>query len=230
MLVLALDTSTSIGGVCLLTRDSVVANRSFDSGVRHCQQLFLEIDEMCAVAGCEPNDVDLVATTIGPGSFTGLRIGLAAAKGICFAARKPLVTVPTLEVLASRLPFSEQPVCAIIDARKNQVYTATYDMTNLYPKELSPARAVEPEALIAEFDHHVICTGNGAQVYAAMLDQSPVVKQAPIHCSSMDAVPVGWLALRNFDDDQLADLDSVEPLYVRAPDARHPRPTSLIGH
>ncbi len=224
MLVLALDTSTPSGSVCLLDRDKVIAGRLFDPGIRHCQRLFVEIDELYKLSGYEVANTDAVAATIGPGSFTGLRIGLAAAKGICFAADKPLVTVSTLEVLASRLPFSLYPVCAMIDARKDQVYAATYDMSEDYPVELSAPRAVEPDILIGELaGGPVICTGNGAHVFANLLAENPLAKRSPLHCSGMDASATGWLAIRKIDAGLFADVNSVEPLYLRAPDAQAPR-------
>ena len=224
MLVLALDTSTPTGSVCLLDRDRVIAGRVFDPGIRHCQRLFVEIDELYKLSGYEMANTNAVAATIGPGSFTGLRIGLAAAKGICFAADKPLVTVSTLEVLASRLPFSRHPVCAMIDARKDQVYTASYDMSEDYPVELSAPRAVEPRILMGELEGGpVVCTGNGAQLFAELLAENPLAKRAPLHCSGMDASAVGWLALRKIDAGLFADVNSVEPLYLRAPDAQPPR-------
>ena len=224
MLVLALDTSTPTGSVCLLDRDRVIAGRLFDPGIRHCQRLFVEIAELYELSGYEVANTDAVAATIGPGSFTGLRIGLAAAKGICFAVDKPLVTVSTLEVLASQLPFSLYPVCAMIDARKDQVYTATYDMSEDYPVELSAPRAVEPEILMRELTGApVVFTGNGAHVFADLLAENPLAKRCPMHCSGLDALAVGWLGLRKIDAGLLADVNSVEPLYLRAPDAQVPR-------
>lgn len=224
MLILALDTSTPTGSVSLLDRDRIIAGRIFDPGIRHCQRLFVEIDELFKLNGFEMANTDALAVTIGPGSFTGLRIGLAAAKGICFAAEKPLVTVSTLEVLASRLPFSRYPICAMIDARRDQVYTATYDVSEDYPVELSAPRAIEPHILLSELaGSPVICTGNGAQACAEMLAKNPLAHRAPLHCSGMDASAAGWLALRKLDAGAFADLDAVEPLYLRAPDAKAPR-------
>lgn len=228
MLVLAIDTSTPTGSVCLLDRGKVIAARFFDPGIRHCQRLFVEIDDIYKLSGYEVADTDCVAATIGPGSFTGLRIGLAAAKGICFAAEKPLATVSTLEVLASRLPFSLHPVCAMIDARKNQVYTATYDMSEEYPVELAAPRAIEPDVLMGELaGAPVICTGNGAHAFADLLAENPLAKRSPLHCSGMDASAAGWLALRKIDAGLLADVNSVEPLYLRAPDAQAPKARPL---
>jgi tRNA threonylcarbamoyladenosine biosynthesis protein TsaB len=223
VLILALDTSTPTGSISLLDRDRIIAGRVFDPGIRHCQRLFVEIDELYKLGGFEVANTDVVAATIGPGSFTGLRIGLAAAKGICFAAEKPLVTVSTLEVLASRLPFSRHPICAMIDARRDQVYTATYDVSEDYPVELSAPRAVESHILANELaGGPVICTGNGAHAFAEMIAENPLAQRAPPHCSAMDASAAGWLALRKLDAGEFADLDSVEPLYLRAPDAKAP--------
>ena len=95
-------------------------------------------------------DLTAVAVTIGPGSFTGVRIGLAAAKGLCLVDDKPLIAVSTLAALAAGIPFVAHPVCALLDARKEQVYAGLYDMSEGNPVEITPARAIEPKVLVEE--------------------------------------------------------------------------------
>ena len=119
-MILALDTATPVGSVALYADEGQVINRYFNVGLQHSQRLFVEIEAALSVANVGMEALQAIAVSIGPGSFTGLRIALSAAKGLCLAADKVLVTVSTLETLAARLPFARLPVCAVLDARKKR--------------------------------------------------------------------------------------------------------------
>ena len=160
--ILALDTATPVGSVALCTAERIVVSRYFDVGLQHSQRLFGEVDAALAAADMDVGEVRAVAVTIGPGSFTGLRIGLSAAKGLCLAAVKELVTVSTLEALAARLPFARLPVCPVLDARKREVYAALYNTATGVPVELAPPRAIAPAQLARErANAATIFTGDG---------------------------------------------------------------------
>ena len=137
--ILALDTATPVGSVALCAAEGIVVSRYFDVGLQHSQRLFNEVEAALEAADMDVEGVRAIAVAIGPGSFTGLRIGLSAAKGLCLAAGKDLVTVSTLEALAARLPFARLPVSAVLDARKREVYAALYDTATGVPVELVPA-------------------------------------------------------------------------------------------
>ncbi|MCE2449351.1 MAG: tRNA (adenosine(37)-N6)-threonylcarbamoyltransferase complex dimerization subunit type 1 TsaB [Candidatus Latescibacteria bacterium] len=219
--ILALDTATPVGSVALCTAEGIVVSRYFDVGLQHSQRLFSEVEAALEVADMDVGEVRAVAVAIGPGSFTGLRIGLSAAKGLCLAAVKDLVTVSTLETLAARLPFAHVPVCTVLDARKREVYAALYDTKTGVPVELAPPRAIAPAQLAEErANAPTIFTGDGATAYRELLASDPAAQFAPLPCARPDAGTIGWLALPKLENGQTADLDSVEPEYLRSPDAR----------
>ena len=219
--ILALDTATPVGSVALCAPEGIVVSRYFDVGLQHSQRLFGELEAALAAAGVGVADVRAVAVAIGPGSFTGLRIGLSAAKGLCLAAGKELVTVSTLEALAARLPFTRLPVCAVLDARKREVYAALYDTATGVPVELVPPRAIAPAQLAREgASAATIYTGDGATAYRELLAGNSTAQFAPLPCARPDAGTIGWLALSKLEQGQTADLDAVEPEYLRAPSAR----------
>ena len=219
--ILALDTATPVGSVALCAAAGIVVSRYFDVGLQHSQRLFGEIETALKAAGMGVEEVRAVAVAIGPGSFTGLRIGLSAAKGLCLAAGKDLVTVSTLEALAARLPFARLPVCTVLDARKREVYAALYDTATGVPVELTPPRAIAPAQLARErASTATIYTGNGATAYRDLLAGNSAAQFAPLPCARPDAGTIGWLALSKLEQGQTADLDSVEPEYLRSPDAR----------
>ena len=219
--ILALDTATPVGSVALCTAEGIVVSRYFDVGLQHSQRLFGEMEAALEAADIDVGEVRAVAVALGPGSFTGLRIGLSAAKGLCLAAGKDLVTVSTLEALAARLPFAHAPVCTVLDARKREVYAALYDTATGVPVELASPQAIAPAQLARERAHvATIFTGDGATAYRDLLADNSAAQFAPLHCARPDAGTVGWLALSKLEQGQTADLDSVEPEYLRAPDAR----------
>lgn len=219
--ILALDTATEVGSVALCTAEGIVVSRYFDVGLQHSQRLFSEVESALEAAGMEVGAVRAVAVAIGPGSFTGLRIGLSAAKGLCLAAAKDLVTVSTLEALAARLPFARLPVCAVLDARRREVYAALYDTATGVPVELTPPRAIAPAQLAQQrANAATLYTGDGATAYRELLAANSPAQFAPLPCARPDAGAIGWLALSKLKKSQTADLGSVEPEYLRSPDAR----------
>ncbi len=217
-LVLAFDTATPVGSVALVDEAHTLVSRYFDVGLQHSQRLFVEVEEALKVASCTFDQLSAIAVTIGPGSFTGLRLGLSAAKGFCLARDLPLVTVSTLEVLAGRLPFAHCPVCPMLDARKGEVYTALYDTGTGRPRLLEAPRALAPQMLMAErADIPTLFTGDGALAYRELVAACPQALQAPFPCSRPEAAVLGWLALARLDAGEVADLASVEPEYLRGP-------------
>ncbi|MXX40238.1 MAG: tRNA (adenosine(37)-N6)-threonylcarbamoyltransferase complex dimerization subunit type 1 TsaB [Gemmatimonadetes bacterium] len=219
--ILALDTATPVGSVALCAAAGIIVNRYFDVGLQHSQRLFSEMEAALEATDMDVGEVRAVAVAIGPGSFTGLRIGLSAAKGLCLAADKDLVPVPTLEALAARLPFAHVPICTVLDAHKREVYAALYDTATGVPVELVPPRAIAPAQLAQErVNEPTIYTGDGATAYRELLAGNPAAQFAPLSCARPDAGTIGWLALSKLEKGQTADLASVEPDYLRSPDAR----------
>jgi tRNA threonylcarbamoyladenosine biosynthesis protein TsaB len=127
MKVLAIDTSTLLGGVAVADDlDGMIIEVRLNVKSTHSERLMTTIDYALAQSGYAISDMDFFAVAIGPGSFTGLRIGLSTVKGFSYATGKPVVSVPTLEALARNFPFCCYPVCTMLDARKKEVYAALF--------------------------------------------------------------------------------------------------------
>jgi len=220
-LILAIDTATRVGSVALVARDQVVVSRYFDIGLQHTQRLFVEVEEICRAAGVEVAALEAVAVTMGPGSFTGLRIGLAAAKGLCMVNNKKLVGVSTLAVLAARIPYAIMPVCALLDARKQQVYAGLYDTSQGLPVLSAKPVAIEPATLLEEHaGKDILYTGDGVEAYAELIDAAQGAHRAPLHCARPHASALGVLAWKKLERGEVVDLKTAEPEYLRAPDAK----------
>ena len=163
-----MDTSGPVAAVALAERtaegeEKLIAGFRLQAGLTHSETLMPMLEAMFSLARMERDAVDAVAVTSGPGSFTGLRIGVSAAKGLCFALEKPLVAVPTLEVLAYQMWGTDGIVCPMMDARRGQVYTAAYrfvatgdgaEQRQRFPhmEEVLSARAVPVEELATELN------------------------------------------------------------------------------
>ena len=120
MRILAIDTSTMLGGIAIMDESLLIAESRLNVKSTHSERLMTEIEHCLKQSGVKISDIDVFAVATGPGSFTGLRIGLSTVKGFSYATGKPIVSVPTLEALAWNFPYSRYPVCTMLDARKKK--------------------------------------------------------------------------------------------------------------
>jgi tRNA threonylcarbamoyladenosine biosynthesis protein TsaB len=184
------------------------------------------VARVLADAGVTVERLDAIAVSIGPGSFTGLRIGLGFAKGLVLARGLPLVGVPTLEALAEVAAAAPgETICVALDARKQEVYAALFHAVDGGRVErLSPDEALAPTALAARLEPSTILVGDAAEVYADVLGSRAVVRPFATHHPRGGVVArLGWERLMA---GEAAAPGDVEPVYVRAPEAELSRPPS----
>ncbi len=159
-----------------------LAEYSLISRKTHSKRLLGTIDQLLRETDITIFDLDAIAISLGPGSFTGLRIGLATVKGLCMAAEKPLIGVSTLDALAMQLPHQPRQVCAVLDARKKEIFAACYktDSHGLPRRTMAPA-ALSPEALAGRISEETIFIGDGIQVYGEFFAEKlgPLYKKCP---------------------------------------------------
>jgi tRNA threonylcarbamoyladenosine biosynthesis protein TsaB len=198
---------------------TVLAERALRAQGSHAASLPGLVDRVLAESGLGVEDVEAVAISIGPGSFTGLRIGLGFAKGLCFAGDLPLVTVPTLEALAHAVEApADATVCAALDARKREVYAALFAAEPAGGRRrLGPDEALAPDALAARLPPGCLLVGDAAAAY-------PAIFVARARVLSFDRHPprggvVALLGWRRLVAGERADLGAVEPAYVRPAEA-----------
>jgi tRNA threonylcarbamoyladenosine biosynthesis protein TsaB len=206
-----------------VVRDGVVLGEAVYRETRsHTRALGRLVDTVLADAGLALADVEGLAVSIGPGSFTGLRVGLALAKGIAFAGGLPLAAVPTLEALAWAAEAAPaETVCAALDARKREVYAALFSMTADGPRRETPDLALRPEALAARLRPPCVVVGDAVDVYGALLGERAVLRPFATHHPRGGIVArLGWARLVAGRHE---DVGALEPVYVRPPDAQLPR-------
>lgn len=165
-LILAIDNSTLYGNVALTSPEGVLAERSLLSRLTHSKRLLTVLDDILTESDLAWSDLAAVAVCLGPGSFTGLRISLATVKGIAMATNLPLIGVSSLDALAAQLPFAQHQICAMVDARKQEVYTAFYKSNNRGGvQRRSDHLVMGPEALATRITEPTIFVGDGVAVY-----------------------------------------------------------------
>lgn len=222
MKILAADTSTTTGSVALLEGARLVCEWTLLSTQTHNRRLLQTIDECLRAAGWTVEDVDLFAVTTGPGSFTGLRIGLTTVKTLAWALRKPFVGVPSVDALAAPLGHATLPVYPLIDAHRKEVFWAPFVPDGRGGMRRTGPYAVSPiETVIARVNGRGLFCGDGWLAYCDVLQKHlgewAHGASAVYHC--IRAGFVGELAARRFEGGSVDDAMVSVPLYVRPSEA-----------
>jgi tRNA threonylcarbamoyladenosine biosynthesis protein TsaB len=189
--------------------------------VTHSERLMSTVDQVLRATGLTIGDMDGFAVAIGPGSFTGLRIGLSTVKGLALVTGKPIAAVPTLEALAWNLPYADAPVCPMLDARKNEVYAAVYEFRRTGLAQLMPETALPIKGLSDVLTGDVIFSGEASRLYRSELEKQfrGRARFAPLAALLPSAAAVAELGLSMLATGRQAAPDSLTPLYVRRPEA-----------
>ena len=214
-LILCLDTATDICSVALARAGEVIAYRENSDGNSHARILLPFVEEVLKEASVKPDELAAVAVSMGPGSYTGLRIGTSTAKGFCYALDIPIIAVPTLQIIAAgalaNLPGEKDvTLCPMLDARRMEVFTAQYD------RDLQPLNDVQAvivdENTFAELleNHQTIFCGNGAAKCRPLYESqtNAIFDLTPVSARNMTGI-----ALKKYTEKQWEDLAYFTPLY-----------------
>lgn len=215
MLTLALDTSAVTASVALVRDSRTVASFSVTNKLTHSQTLLPMIDAAFRISGLEISDLSLIAVSHGPGSFTGLRIGISTVKGLCFAHNLPCVGISTLEALAYNLIDCEGAlICPCMDARRNEFYNALFEVKQRSLIRLTPDRAISGEALASELGGRdfIVC-GDGAVKFVEGF--APDLRLAGEGARLQNAVSTALLAEKKYACGEFVAGERLTPVYLR---------------
>lgn len=222
MKILAVDTSTISGSLALLDGENIAAEWTLRSALTHNRRLMKAVDFLLREAGWEMDTLQGMAVTSGPGSFTGLRIGMTTMKVLAWTTGKLYAGVPTLDALSFPLSFSPNPVCSMIDARKGEVYCALYRPDGKGTLRLAtPFMAISPAALADKINEPFLFCGDGWVLHRNIMKRklgSLALETSPCF-HTIRAASVGELARRRFIRGDSDDPESSSPLYVRPSEA-----------
>ncbi len=220
MKILVLESSGLVASVALMEENSMICEFTMNHKKTHSQTLLPMVDEMIKITGFNKKELDAVAISKGPGSFTGLRIGSATAKGLSQALNIPVISVSSLEGLAANLYGTEDLICPIMDARRSQVYAGIFQyegeklVTRMEDDAVSVADLI---SMLNEKGEPVIFLGDGVPVYQKLLEEGLTVpyRFAPSHMNRQRAGAVGVLAVQYFKEGKTETSRDHKPEYLR---------------
>jgi len=224
-LILSFDTATNNCSIAVtageIPNGRVLGSVSFDSGVTHSRRLLGAIARLLRSLDLEIEDMAAVAVGVGPGSFTGLRIGMATAKGLCHGTGIPLIGISSLDALAASI-VSDRLIAVVMDARKKEVYSCFYrTRSDGTISRCSEPTVLSPQELVKQMSEPVTMAGDGVHVYNDIF-RSALGDTADIRAHNQwpDAVQVGYLAAAAFNRREYHDIHDAKPEYVRSSDAQ----------
>jgi tRNA threonylcarbamoyladenosine biosynthesis protein TsaB len=226
MRIIAIDSATSCGGIAILEDNQILASLVLNVKKTHSERLLKNIDYLLGECGLQIMDMDGVAVSVGPGSFTGIRIGMACAKGLAYSTGKPLVGVSLLEALALRNAERGILVCPVLDARRNEIFGAAYkrDEDTRKMVEILPGRAEPLEKFLENIKESALFCGDGVLKFKAAIEKTLAEKAvfAPANRNLPSAVEIAMLGMERISRGETDDISGLSPLYLRAHDARLP--------
>lgn len=246
MKIIAIDSSGLVASVAIMEEETLIAEYNIQYKKTHSQTLLPMLDEISKMVELDLNTVDAIAIASGPGSFTGLRIGSATAKGLGFAMKKPIIEVPTVDGLAYNLYGTDKLVCPIMDARRNQVYTGIYTFRQnsgresdteagvgenaiSYRLEILQEQCAVDIAVIAEqlnaLGREVIFLGDGVPVFKNQLKELLKVPYgfAPAHMNRQRAAALAGIAFTYYKEGKYVSAEEHAPHYLRLSQAERER-------
>ena len=240
MKILAIETSTMLGGIAVADDSAgLIAEVRLNVKSTHSERLMTEINHVLQQSGLTAHDIDIFGVAIGPGSFTGLRIGLSTAKGFSYATGKPIVSVPTLEAFAWNFPYCRYPVCIMLDARKGEVYAALFQWTGDGFARLMSEASVNVEKLMEKItsgipplpaakageegfgEERIVFAGEGALLYRnkieAMIGGKAIF--APLEKMIPSPANIASIGIQKALQGEFTEPVSLIPIYIRRSEA-----------
>jgi len=223
MLTLAFDTSSKTAAVAILRDNVILYDAIINIDLNHSEVLLPAIEQACLQTKIRISEIDLFAFTIGPGSFTGLRIGASTLKGLMLATGKPAVGISSLAALALNAGISSKMICSVMDAGRGQVYIAYFRYKKYgLPEQIGMDEVIDPEKIAHDSSQEIIFVGDGAIKYAGAISNN---KDKKISIASelqqyIRASSVAILGMDKYNRNELLDAETFVPVYLRSVDAR----------
>jgi len=222
MRLFCLDTSTLAGSIAILEDECVRAEVNINLGRKHTERLLPGMDWLFQELAIEPREIEAVSVGIGPGSFTGLRVGLATAKGLALSLSVPIVGVSSLEALAWQVRFYPGKILALLDARKGQVFAGFFQGGDEFKLESEPM-AIDPSELVEKIKAKTLVVGEGLAAYPEILEKvKNKVSVAGFEYDYPRASIVGRLGLIRLQRGESDSPETLAPVYLRGSDAQMP--------
>ena len=219
---MAVNSAAESCGIAIMVDGRVQAAIRLNHGQTHSRFLMQAVDSALMLSRLALSDIDVFAATRGPGSFTGLRIGISTVKGLAFGSGKPVVGVSSLEALAYQAPGCASRVCVMLDARRSEVYWCLYEYQHDRLSPITGEQVGSVNDLLEQIEGPCVAVGNAALLYADQLHEKfgSAIQLAPAVCHEIQPDTVAQLAWARFQQGEVEDPDSFVPVYLRKSDAQ----------
>lgn len=212
--ILCIDTSSDICSVCIYEENNVIAIKELKNGKTHSENLMILIEETLNTSGLILNDIDALACSIGPGSFTGIRIGISAIKAISEVVKLPIIAVTSLEALTENEEF-EGVVCTVIDANNNQVYAGIFRENTLLEDYLADDIDIVLGKVDKYKNNNILFIGDGAVRHKDKIYEEFGIKANFTEKNEQTSISIGKIAIMKYKNEELYTADTILPLYLR---------------
>lgn len=223
MKILAIDTSATAASAAICDENKIIGEFFINTKLTHSRTLMPMVESLLTNTNLQTSDITAIAVNCGPGSFTGVRIGVAAAKGLAFADDLPCIEVSTLESLAYNLQSAKGIICSVMDARCAQVYNALFKCDGEKLERICKDRALSIAELCEElkgYNERIILVGDGAELcFNAMQETLSNVELAPINVRFQRASSTAEIAIEKFNNGEVLSAAEIMPMYLRLPQA-----------
>ena len=219
MKVVGIETSGSIGSVAVCDGNTVVGRHTFGKASNHGKEIVSSLEAIFNEVKWKPEDIDLIAVSIGPGSYTGLRIGVTCAKTLAYGLGKPVIDVPTLDVLAGNIKDDVKHICPVIDAKRKRVYACIYSRKNSKNKRTTDFLIITPGELKDILPESTLIFGDGVAPYKEIFAQMKVTIIEDEKPGIAEAVDVARLGLERYEQGERCEINALVPLYLRKSEA-----------
>jgi tRNA threonylcarbamoyladenosine biosynthesis protein TsaB len=222
MKVFGIDTAVGTGSVALVEDDVLVAEVLLTSRQTHARRLMKAVDNVLSMTASHLSDLDGFAVSVGPGSFTGLRIGISTVKGLAFSVGKPIAAVITLDALAFQFPYARTLICSMLNARKKAVYAALYRAgQNGAVVRVSDYTVISPLDWLCHITEPCLFVGDGMAEYGSLIKQKMglLAHFAPPFLNTIRASVIASMGMERLKNEETDDAKTLVPFYIRPSDA-----------
>ena len=220
MKVVGIETSGLIGNIAVCDGNTVVGKKTYGKNLSHGKEIVSSLESIFNEIKWEPNDIDLIAVSIGPGSYTGLRIGVTCAKTLAYGLEKPVIDVPTLDVLAENVKDNNAKIiCPVIDAKRKSVYACIYERSSNENRKTTDFLIISPDSLIDILPESTLIFGDGIAPYREIFTQKNLTIVEDEKLCIADAADVARLGLERYEQGIRCEINALAPLYLRKSEA-----------
>jgi len=220
MKVLGIETSGLVGNIAVCDGNKVVAKKTYGKNFSHGKEIVASIELLFNEIKWEPSDIDLIAVSTGPGSYTGLRVGVTCAKTLAYGLGKPVIDVPTMDVLVENVEDNgAKTICPVLDAKRKSVYACIYERSGNESRKSTDFLIISPDSLIDILPESTLIFGDGIAPYREIFSQKNLTIVEDEKLCIADAADVARIGMERYEQGIRCEINALAPLYLRKSEA-----------